>query len=170
MSWPRALAYVVIAAVLGAVYFATAPPPAPPPAPAVPEPPAPGLSIDSMRLEADGRTVHATRSDEHWTVVEPPTARVPSDLISALVSAVLETPAEPVTGATDHLADFGLDAPSTRLTFGRSGGSPVTLSLGSTNPAETGVYGRLEGNPQVILFGLNVRYYVDLVLKQAAGS
>jgi hypothetical protein len=44
----------------------------------------------------------------------------------------------------------------------------VTLVLGSLNPAETGVYSRLEGNPQVVLLGLNVRYYIDLVLKQSA--
>jgi hypothetical protein len=44
----------------------------------------------------------------------------------------------------------------------------VTLVLGSANPAETGVYGQLEGNPQVMLLGLNVRYYIDLVLRQTA--
>jgi hypothetical protein len=68
---------------------------------------------------------------------------------------------------TDRLADFGLATPSARLSFGRPGGAPVTLLLGSANPAETGVYGRLEGNPQIILLGLNVRYYIDLVLKQS---
>ena len=49
----------------------------------------------------------------------------------------------------------------------RPGAPPVTLSLGGPNPAATGVYGRLDGNPQVVLLGLNVRYYVDLVLRQA---
>jgi Domain of unknown function (DUF4340) len=169
MSWPRALVYLLIAGMLGTIYVVTAPPPPPPPA-AAPEASAPEVAIDSMRLEAGGRTVRATRSDARWTVVEPATATVPSDLISALVAAVLETPAEPVTSDADRLADFGLDSPSTRLTFGRPAAPPVTLSLGSTNPAETGVYARLEGNPQVILVGLNVRYYIDLILKQSAGA
>jgi hypothetical protein len=44
------------------------------------------------------------------------------------------------------------------------------LSLGRTNPAETGIYGRLEGNPQIVLLGLNVQYYVDMVLKQSGGD
>jgi hypothetical protein len=44
----------------------------------------------------------------------------------------------------------------------------VTLSLGSANPAETGVYATLEGHPQIVLVGLNVRYYIDLVLRQSA--
>jgi hypothetical protein len=166
MPWSRALGYMVLAAVLGAIYLATAPPP--PPLVDSAEPAAPGLAIESVRIDADGRTVRATRSDERWTVVEPATAHVPSDLISALVSAVLETEAQPVVGTGDQLVDFGLDAPSTRLVFDRADGPPVTVSIGNTNPTETGIYARLEGNPQVILLGLNVRYYVDLVLKASA--
>ena len=92
---------------------------------------------------------------------------MPSDLIDALVTAVLETPAEPVSADASGLADFGLDTPWARLTFGRPNATPVTLALGSANPAETGVYGRLEGHPQVVLLGLNVRYYIDLVLRQS---
>jgi hypothetical protein len=171
MSWPRALAYLIVAAVLATVYLATAPPPPPSPAAAVPRAPGPppaGPAIDSVHLQAGGRSLRARRDEAQWVVLEPAGARVPSDLISALVSAVLETPAEPVTTDADRLADFGLDSPWARLTFGRPGAPPVTLSLGGSNPAETGVYGRLEGNPQIILLGFNVRYYIDLVLKQSS--
>jgi hypothetical protein len=62
MRWTRALTYVAVAAVLATIYIVTAPPP--PPSPASPaaararRPPA----IDSLRLEAGGRTVRATRS------------------------------------------------------------------------------------------------------------
>jgi hypothetical protein len=80
---------------------------------------------------------------------------------------VMDAPAQPVARETDRLTDFGLDAPSARLTFGRPDAPAVTLSLGRTNPAETGVYGQLEGNPQIVLLGLNVQYYVDMVLKQS---
>lgn len=171
MSWPRALAYLVTAVVLATLYYATAPLPPPPPAsPAsasTPERARP--SIDAVRLEVNGRTVRARRAGEGWEVVEPAGAAVPSDLISALVAAVMETPAEPVAADGEQLNDFGLDRPSARLIFERSGAPPVTLSLGGPNPAATGVYGRLEGNPQVVLLGLNVRYYIDLVLKQSGG-
>ena len=170
MSWPRALAYLVVAAVLVSVYFATAPPPPPSPAAAVPKasgPPPAGPAIDSVHLEAGSRSLRARRDEAQWVVLEPAGARVPSDLISALVSAVLETPAEPVTTDADRLADFGLDSPWARVTFGRPGAPPVTLSLGSSNPAETGVYGRLEGSDQVVLIGLNAEYYVQLVVRNA---
>ena len=168
MAWSRALVYTLLAVVLGALYVATAPPP-PPPLEAA-EAPTPGLAIESVQIDADGRTIRASRSDDRWSVVQPAGAHVPSDLIAALLSAVLETPAEPVVGTADQLVEFGLDAPSARLLFGRSSGPPITIALGKTNPAETGIYARLEGNPQIILLGLNVRYYVDLVLKESAES
>lgn len=166
MPWTRALAYLCLGAVLATLYFVTAPPP-PPSLATAPATRGPGATVDSVRLEAGGRTVRATRVGEQWRVVEPAGNRVPSDLIDALVAAVLETPAEPVSTDADRLADFGLDAPSAKLTFGRTNGSPVTLSLGSANPAETGVYGTVEGHPQVVLIGSNVRYYIDLVLRQS---
>lgn len=169
MAWPRALAYVLVAVVLGAWFFATAPAPAPSPAYAPPPPrEAPTPAINVFELEASGRIVRAKRVAEQWQIVEPAGAAVPGDLISALISAVLETPAEPVASNAEHLADFGLDKPWARLSFGRPTGAPVTLVLGNANPSQTGLYGRLEGNPQILLLGLNVRYYVDLVLKQSA--
>jgi hypothetical protein len=167
MRWTRALTYAVIAAVLATVYIVTAPPPPPSPSSMPPPREAPTPAINSLRLESAGRTVRATRADGQWEVIEPAGAKVPSDLIAALVAAVLETAADPVSTDTDRLADFGLITPWARLSFGRPDGAPVTLALGSANPSETGVYGRLEGNPQIILLGLNVRYYIDLVLKQS---
>lgn len=169
MSWTRALIYAGLGLLLGAVYFVTAPPP-PPSRATAPETARPGASVDSVLLETGARTVRANRVGEQWRVVEPPGNTVPSDLIAALVSAVLETPAEPVSPDAEQLADFGLDNPSARLTFGRSNAAPVTLVLGGPNPAATGVYGKLEGHPQVILVGLNVRYYIDLVLRQSGDA
>jgi hypothetical protein len=170
MRWTRALTYVVVAAVLATVYLVTSPPPPPSPASLPPPREAPTPGVDSIRLETQGRTIRATRTDGQWEVVEPVGATVPSDLIAALVAAVLETDAAPVSTDADRLADFGLATPWARLSFGRPNGAPVTLALGGANPAETGVYGRLEGNPQIILLGLNVRYYIDLLLKQSGAA
>jgi len=172
MSWSRALAYVGAAVVLALVYFAVSPPGPPQPTASVlapaPEPSHP--TIDSVRIDVGDRTVRARRSGEQWEVIEPPGGAVPSDLIAALVSAVLDTPAEPIAGDADRLSEFGLDAPAARVTFGRPDAPSVTLSLGRTNPAETGVYARLDGNPQIVLLGLSVRYYVDMVLKQSGSD
>ena len=169
MSWLRALIYVALGVALGIVYLGTAPP-----APVVvsraraPEPTTPSTpAIDAVHVESAGRVVHAARTGELWQITQPIGSHVPSDLITALISAVLETPAEPVSADGADVAEFGLDNPSARVTFSRSDAPPVTVLLGSVNTPETGVYGRVEGNAQVLLLGLNVRYYVDLVLKQA---
>ncbi len=169
MSWRRALAYAALGLALAIVYRSTAPPAAVVLSRSrAPEPSASSTpAIDAVHVESDGRAVHAVRSGELWQITQPAGGRVPSDLITALISAVLETPAEPVAADRTDVEEFGLDTPSARVTFNRPGAAPVTVVLGSVNAAETGVYGRLEGSPQVLLLGLNVRYYVDLVFKQA---
>lgn len=167
MSWTRAALYLVAALLLGFAYRATSPQP-PLPHAAGPSPQRPAAAITAVRIEAGGRLVRIARLDGRWLVIEPAGADVSSDLVAALITAVLETPAEPVASDAKRLDEFGLDDPATRITFERSDAAPVTLALGSRNPAETGVYGRLEGNPQVVLMGLNVEYYVDLALRGAS--
>lgn len=165
MRWPHALAYVVLALVLSLLAWATAPPPPPPPSAAPAPLPTPAVTVRQVTVEAAGRRLRAVRAGDRWQVAEPAGSAATSDLISALLSAVLDTRAEPVVADPTDLAEFGLEQPSARITLDRSAGAPVVLLLGGTNPAETGVYGRLEGNPQVVLLGLNVRYYVDLALR-----
>jgi len=168
MSWLHAIAYVVLAAVLATVYVATAPPPPLPSTAARPAPAAPQLT--ELLIESDAQRVSAARVDDRWQVREPAGAAIPSDLLAALVTAVLETPAEPVASDGERVAEFGLDAPRTRITFTRHNAPPAILTVGSRNPSGTGVYGRLEGNPQIVLLGLNVQYYLDLVRRAALAT
>jgi hypothetical protein len=165
MRWPHALVYVALALVLGLFAWRSTPPPPPSPSAASAPSPTPAVVVRQVTVETEGRRVRAVRAGDRWQVVEPPGAAVTSDLISALLSAVLDTRAEPVVADPTNLGEFGLEQPSARITLERSEGAPVVLLLGGTNPAETGIYGRLEGNPQVVLLGLNVRYYVDLVTR-----
>ena len=159
MSWTRAIAYVVLALLLGGVLWATTPPP-PPPATSTPE--APGPDIVAMRVVAGERTVEAHRVNDRWQVAPPHGEAVTSDLVDALLGALLNAPAEPVasTGKPD---EFGLEHPYARIQLARREGKPVTVTVGRTNPSDTGVYGQLEGNPQIVLMGLNVRYYIELM-------
>jgi hypothetical protein len=167
MTWRHALGYAVVGILLAAVCIATAP------AARQPLPPPPRAetgdvetAVDGIRIDAGDRLVRAVRSGGEWEIAEPAHGAVPADLIAALISAVLETRAEPVTADPARAAEFGLDRPTARITFDRTGAPPVTVALGSVNATGTGIYGRLEGNPQVVLLGLNVSYYVDLILKQ----
>lgn len=170
MRWSHAGLYAALAAVLAIVDRASAPPPAAPRAAAPPTPARPALDITELAVESNGRRVRLARDGDQWQVTEPGQAAVPPDLIDALLSAVLDTPAEAIAADVDRLAEFGLATPKTRITFSRREQPPVTLVLGTRNPAETGTYGRLEGSPQIVLVGLNVEYYVGLVLRAASAD
>lgn len=161
MRWPHALVYVALAAVLAVALWSTTPPP-PPVAP--PPPTETGPDIVAVSVSAGDRRVAARRVDGRWEIAPPHGDAVTSDLVEALLAAVLNAPAEPVapSGAGD---EFGLDTPSARIELQRREGRPVTVLLGHTNPSGTGVYGQLEGNPQILLMGLNVRYYVELMTR-----
>lgn len=161
MSWRRALAYVVLAALLVVAVWATTPP-APPPAP--PPPTQRGPEIVAVTVTAGDRQVVAHRVAGRWQVEAPHGEAVTSDLVDALLAAVLDAPAEPVA-SSGPLDEFGLAHPFARIELTRREARPVTVLVGNTNPSDTGVYGQLAGNPQVLLMGLNVRYYVELMTR-----
>jgi len=163
MRWPHALVYLAVAAILVTVTWLTAPPPAPPPTLDAPHADS-TLAVREVVVDAHGTHVRAVRVGERWQVREPQGSTISSDLISALLTTVLDGRAEAVAGGdADQLGDFGLAEPSARIVLTRDSGAPVTLVLGATNPSATGIYGRLEGNPQIVLLGLNVHSYVDLL-------
>lgn len=162
MSWRHALAYVALAALLLIAVSATTPPAPPTVAPAAPA--QPGPDVVAVSVSAGDRRVEARRVDGRWQVAAPHADGVTSDLVDALLSAVLDTPAEPVA-SSGALDEFGLDQPFARIELTRREGKPVTVLVGHTNPTDTGVYGQLAGNPQVLLMGLNVRYYVELMTR-----
>lgn len=162
MSWTRAFAYVALAALLATALWLTTPPA---PAPPSPSSARPGPDILAVAVSAGPRRVEARRVDGRWQVAGPHADTVTSDLVDALLAAILDAPAEPVAADGEQRADFGLDQPVARVELTRREGRPVTLLVGRANPAETGVYGQLEGNPQIVLMGLNVRYYIDLMTR-----
>ena len=162
MSWTRALVYVALAVVLAAALWVTTPPAPPPPPPSRAQP---GPDIVALAVTEGAHRVEARRVDGRWQVAPPYGDTVTSDLVDALLAAILDAPAEPVASDGEQRADFGLDEPSARVELTRREGRPVTLLVGRTNPAETGVYGQLECNPQIVLMGLNVRYYIDLMTR-----
>jgi hypothetical protein len=120
-----------------------------------------------LELQAEGRTLGARRTGgAAWEVVEPPGSRVPPDLVAAVVAAVTDQPDFEVVSAAAPAtaAEFGLAAPQARLTLADDDRS-VTLLIGARNPAQTAVYAQREGGDEVVLLGLNVQYYVDLVMQ-----
>jgi hypothetical protein len=162
VRWRHALSYVVLAAVLLAALWVTTPP-APPP---VTPPPSgeTGPDVVGVTVIAGDHRVTAHRVEGRWEIAEPHGGGVTSDLVEALLAAVLNAPAEPVAPASRE-DEFGLDRPFARIELQRRDGKPAVVLIGNTNPTGTGVYGQLAGNPQILLMGLNVRYYVELMTR-----
>jgi hypothetical protein len=99
-------------------------------------------------------------------VVAPADARVPADLVAAIVAALTELPpvdvVPPAPGA--RAVEFGLEEHSVRLVVGTDT-EEARVQLGARNPSQTAVYARRDGDEEIVLVGLNVQYYVDLLIE-----
>lgn len=173
MTWTRALTYVGIWAVLSAYYvivehepFPVAESGGPSAAPQVRLLPFGAADVTAIDLRARGLHARFARRDEQWRVVAPAGREVPGDLVAAIVSAVTEPATMEVVGSSDEPGtDFGLGHPAAQLTFHLANGTATRVLLGARNPSQTAVYARREGAPEIVLMGLNVQYYVGLVME-----
>ncbi|MBI4515398.1 MAG: DUF4340 domain-containing protein [Deltaproteobacteria bacterium] len=170
-AW-RAWAYMLLFAVLAAYYLATEPRSQEP----VPQAPAArqaflALAKDDVRavtIEHGSVTVECVREGARWRVQRPAGSRIPSDLIAALLDQLTEVPeVEVVDESGQGAAAFGLEPPQARVILTGSDGRRVAVALGERNPAQTAVYGRVEGAARIVLLGLNVIYYQELIAQGA---
>jgi hypothetical protein len=171
MTWTRAT-YLAIWGVLSVYYvaFRTVTAGAEHAARAVrigePVRPTPAAAVTRLSLDAHGTRLRCELRDGQWAVVEPADSRVPADLIAAIVATLTELPPVDVVPATagTRAAEFGLEEHSVRLTVG-TGSEEVRLQLGARNPSQTAVYARRDDEEEIVLVGLNVQYYVDLLIE-----
>jgi hypothetical protein len=174
MTWRRAWAYVAVFVALACFHSFSnrqtlpqneaeevSPPDATPPIPFLAAKPE---EVDEVEIEMSGQYAQIKRLGTAWQVVQPPGREVSADLVSALLTAVLEIPEVEVVGLRDdRTTEFGLDAPTVELRLRTASGTSLTIRLGTLNPARTAVYANGSGTRDVVLLGLNVRYYLDLV-------
>lgn len=172
MTWRRAGAYCALFIGLAIYYVATEPRTgADAPAVAVRRAfvAASSSDVHSVTVEQADARVHCVRDGERWRVEEPATARVPSDLVGALVDQLTAlSDVEVVNETGQGAAQFGLDPPVARVTLGLADGRKIGVALGARNPGQTAAYARVDGAPRILLVGLNVLYYGDLIV-QASG-
>ncbi|MBI2963973.1 MAG: DUF4340 domain-containing protein [Deltaproteobacteria bacterium] len=122
--------------------------------------------VMAITLRRDGQDVRCERRDKRWTMVQPRDAKVPADLISVLVDNLTEKQeAEEISAAPppEELRAFGLADASTVLEVELAGGKTASVKLGARNPPQTAVYAQTSLSPRVLLVGLNVQYYADLL-------
>lgn len=127
----------------------------------------PGL-LTEVHIIREGRRVRCSREGGLWRVTEPRNQRVPTDLISSLVTTLLEIgPAEVVAEEATDVESFGLGPEALRLElYQRGHDAPVTVILGNRNPTHTAVYAQIEDSPQVLLVGRILEYYVDRIFEE----
>lgn len=174
MRWRQVVVLYVVAGALGAEYWTIERV-----RPIVPEGPPVRqrfLTVDpdglrEVRLVRAGRRVVMQRSGDRWTVVEPPGATVPSDLIAAFTRALTATEEiERVAGENADARSYGLDDGAGRVELVPVSGESVVVTLGATNPTGTALYARRGDAPEVILIGRDVRYYEDLIFQALAAA
>ena len=118
----------------------------------------------------DVRVVLERGEDKRFDVIEPDGLSAPSDLVSTLVDVLTEKQEANVISenpADGDLATFGLKKPLTVFRFETKDGEKYTVELGSRSPTRTAVYAHTSLSPRVILLGLNIQYYGDLLYEAA---
>lgn len=127
--------------------------------------------VKALVMRGQGTTIRCEQKDKRWAIVAPEGAKAPSDLIAALVENLTEKQEAEEMEATpkpEELQGYGLVDPATEIDLEFGGGKQAVIKLGARNPPQTAIYAQSSQTPRVLLVGLNVQYYTDL-LYQAAG-
>lgn len=122
--------------------------------------PAP-TDLTSLSWDYAARTLRFVREDGAWTY--PDDKRFPLDADSprfaALFDALERLTAQRYLPQIADPAEFGLDAPTTVITFTRTDGAETTLTVGGQNPVTLDYYLQTAGDPGV--------YVIDDALPRA---
>jgi hypothetical protein len=168
LTWRSTLAYWLIAFVLGAYYMAFERRPAPPSEMQLAREKVLDVFSDevtAVTLSRDGREVRCEKRDKRWQIVKPPGAKAPADLVAALVENLTDKQeAEEINKSpnAEDLRSFGLDDSSATIGI-EVGAKHFAVKLGSRNPPQTAIYAQTSVSPRVLLVGVNVQYYADLL-------
>jgi len=168
VTWRSVAVYWVLAALVGANFYATWLEHRP--VAALPEerPPVmvdvPANQIDSATIRFGSQVLVFRRQDGRWTLVEPAGLDVSADLIEALVDTVTSTPpVEVLADVPESLEQYGLDRPPAVVELASGGTRVATLQFGVRNPTRTAAYARSVDGGTVYLVGLNALYYIELI-------
>lgn len=120
--------------------------------------------VAAIRLVRGDRAVSLRREGRDWVVVEPTGMRLPSDLVSGFLQALLTTEEiDRIATTTGDLGSFGLDDQADRVELSPSHGESVIVTLGATNPTGTALYARRGPDGGVVLIGRQARDYADMI-------
>jgi Domain of unknown function (DUF4340) len=168
LTWRSTIAYWLIALVLGAYYMAFERRPAPQSDVRVAREKVLDVFSDevtAVTLHREGREVRCEKRDKRWQIVKPQGAKAPADLVAALVENLTDKQEAEEINATPNAEDlrsFGLGDSSPTIEI-EVGAKRLAVKLGSRNPPQTAIYAQTSTSPRVLLVGVNVQYYADLL-------
>jgi uncharacterized protein DUF4340 len=174
LTWKSTVAYWTLAAIFGAYYLVVEHRPAPPSEIQLAREKVLGIFADdvsSLTLVRDGKAIRCELRDKRWQIVEPPAAKVPPDLIRALIENLTDKQEAEEIDANpkpEDLAAFGFGDASPRIDVETKDGQKMSVTLGARNPPQTAIYAKTSLAPRVLLVGVNVQYYADLLYEAGA--
>ena len=123
--------------------------------------------ITELELRRDGGAVTCRRDGQVWKVIEPPGAKVTSDLVASFVENLTpEKEVQIMEETAKDLSAYGLDRPRVTVTV-KGKNIMATVLLGDRNPTGSAVYVRKENSQQVVLLGSGVSHYEELIFETA---
>jgi len=176
LTWRSTLLCWLVAALLGAYYVVVERRPAPPPEIQREREKILnvfGDEVVSLTLRRDGKEIRCEKKDKRWVVVKPENRKVPPDLIAALVENLTDKQeAESINDAPrpEDLEAFGLTNTSSTVEIEMKDGKKMVVKLGARNPPQTAIYAQTNFSPRVLLIGVNIQYYADLLYEAGAKS
>jgi len=129
--------------------------------------------VTAVTLRREGKEVRCEKREKRWQIVKPEGAKVPADLVSALVENLTDKQEAEEIQATpkpDDLQAFGLTDTSTTVEVDVSDGRKLSVKFGTRNPPQTAIYAQTSLSPRVLLIGVNVQYYADLLYEAGANA
>ncbi len=127
--------------------------------------------VTAVTLRREGKQVRCEKREKRWQIVQPLGATAPADLVAALVENLTDKQeAEEIQASPkpDDLQAFGLSDASAVVEVDVADGRKLTVKLGGRNPPRPALYAQTSVSPRVLLIGVNVQYYADLLYE--AGS
>jgi hypothetical protein len=127
--------------------------------------------VTAVTLRREGREIRCERKDKRWQIVQPQGAKVPPDVVSALLESLTDRQeAEQISDApkSEELQAFGLIDSAQEVKIELSSGKKLSVKLGARNPTQTAIYAQTSTSPRVLLVGVNVQYYADLLYDAGA--
>jgi hypothetical protein len=122
-----------------------------------------GATLDRVEVRRGDGLVVLERGEAGWKVVAPTDRVIPPGLVQAFLDQLVDSGHGERIAEDAQDAAFGLGDP-VLIIDASGGGQRLRLAVGARTPAGTAAYALVEEDGRVVLVGLSLLYYADLLL------